>query len=319
MKVYTLLCVLAIASLTSGCATVKDRQAGSMGSEYKMLLAMEKQKSAAARTIEDESSKKLPEMNADGCERLGDQHARQGNVVMALVQYGKALHLNPNNAGVRYKIGCLLLQRGLVTEALAEFDQILKQEPSNALAHQGKGVAFIATRELDKAQDEFRQALRFNSALWQPYACLGIIYDRQKRYSDALSEYEKALAINPRSAAVLNDRGMSCYMNGEYEKSIQSFTAALQLDPANRKIHNNLGLALAGLGRFDESLEAFKKSRGEAGAHNNIGYIYMTKREYAKAAAAFQEAAEASPTFYAKAQENIERLEKLARTQQRAE
>ena len=112
---------------------------------------------------------------------------------------------------------------------------------------------------------------------------------------------------------MLNDRGISCYLNGEYEKSVESLTSALRIDPTNTRTYNNLGLAFVGLGKYEEAFEAFKKGKDEASAHNNIGYVYMIEQKYAEATDALQKAEEASPNFYVKAHENIERLQRLTR------
>jgi Flp pilus assembly protein TadD len=192
---------------------------------------------------------------------------------------------------------------------MKEFEEILNLEPANALALFGQGLVFLTKNEPTGAEQKLRRALELDSTLWQAYACLGIIYDRQKRFTAALDEYDKALAINPSSAAVLNNQGMSYYLIGDYEKSVHSFMAALRIDRENARIYNNLGLAFAGLGRYDEAFGAFKNGRNEAGAYNNVGCIYMIEQKYGKATEALQKAMAASPNFYVKAQENIDRLQ----------
>ena len=61
--------------------------------EYRKML--ERQKTASAKE-EQEALKKIPEMTAEGYERLGDQYVSQGNIATAFIQYDKALRLDPN-------------------------------------------------------------------------------------------------------------------------------------------------------------------------------------------------------------------------------
>ena len=95
--------MLGLSLTVGGCAAAKGQQAGSMGNEYKMLLEQQKLKAAASAATEQESRKKLPELNAAGYERLGDEYVRQGNLSMALIKYGKSLQLDSGAAGVRIR------------------------------------------------------------------------------------------------------------------------------------------------------------------------------------------------------------------------
>jgi tetratricopeptide (TPR) repeat protein len=98
---------------------------------------------------------------------------------------------------------------------------------------------------------------------------------------------------------------MSYYFKGDYEEAVEAFTEALKTAPAQNKIYNNLGLALAKLGRDREALEAFKNGGDAAKAYNNLGVIYLGEKRYQEAIAAFEKAVQLSPSYYAKANENL--------------
>ena len=264
----------------------------------------------------EEASKKRPPLDADGHERAGDSYGRQGNGLMAVVEYTKALALDPDRNGVRCKAGRILVQRGMAADGIKQFEEALRRGPASPQAHFWLGLALLLSGKQEKAEESLRSAAKLDPSLWQAYVCLGIIYDRRKLYSTAITEYDRALAINPASAAVLNNRGVSCYLNDDCAKSARSFIAALRIDPANAKLYNNLGLAYACLGKFDDALEAFRKAGSAATAQNNIGCLYMAQGRYREAARAFQEAMDASPTFYVKAQENKDRLAAAIREQE---
>src|SRR4030043_1592449 len=82
--------------------------------EYRKMI--EKQKAASVRE-EEEALKKIPEMTAEGYEKLGDSYVKQGNLDMAFIQYGRAVTLDRKGMSVRYKIGRLFLEKGLTQEA----------------------------------------------------------------------------------------------------------------------------------------------------------------------------------------------------------
>jgi Flp pilus assembly protein TadD len=295
--VVALLGLIALAG--GGCASSNSQQA--LFGEYKKLLEQQK----AGMPLEDDAVKKLPDMTAAEYERLGDTYLRQGNINMAYLQYDKALRMEPKQARVRYKVGLLFLKRELPDEALKEFQEILTHDATFALAYEGMGQALVKKSSYEDAEQHFRHALTLSPEFWQCHNFLGIVYDRQKRYDAAIAEYRAALALKPGEGFLLNNLGMSYYLKGDYEGAVQAFTEALKTAPAQNKIYNNLGLALAKLGREREALEAFKNGSDEAKAYNNLGVIYLGEKRYQEAIAAFEKAVQLSPSYYAKANENL--------------
>jgi len=289
----------AISLAGGGCATNNSPQV--LMGEYKKILERQK----AGMAFEDDVTKKLPEMTAAEYERLGDTYLLQGKINMAYLQYDKALRLEPKQARTRYKVGLLFLRRGLADEALKEFQAILQHDATFALAYEGMGQVLLKKANYEDAEKHFRHALALSPELWQCHNFLGILYDRQQRYDAAIAEYRAALAMKPEDSFLLNNLGMSYYLKGNYEGAVHVFTEALKTAPAQSKIYNNLGLALAKLGRYGEALEAFKHAGGDAKAYNNLGVIYLGEKRYQDAIAAFEKAIQLSPSYYAKANENL--------------
>ena len=108
------------------CASDKSQKGIIQESEYKKILDRQRQKDSFAFD-QDAKAKKIPEMTADGHERLGDSYLKQGNIDLAFVQYNEALTLDPNLISVRYKIGCLFLKKGLSKDAEEQYNKICGQ------------------------------------------------------------------------------------------------------------------------------------------------------------------------------------------------
>src|SRR4030043_1709996 len=92
-----------------GCAKRSPQQ--DTLKEYRKM--MERQRAASAKD-DREALKKIPEMTAEGHEKLGDSYVRQENFEMAFIQYDKALGLDPKRIEIRYKIGRLFLEKGSI-------------------------------------------------------------------------------------------------------------------------------------------------------------------------------------------------------------
>jgi tetratricopeptide (TPR) repeat protein len=302
-----------------GCASDTGRQAPS--SDYKKMMALQQQRASATKAEEPP----LPagyEATAETHEQMGDTYLRQGNSVAAFTEYQKSLEKDPLRMTARYKIGMLLLSRGLLEEALKEFEQILAREPKNAFAYHGRARVRFVQGKLDLAKSDLSEALRLNDKLWQAYTLLGIICDTEKNYAEAEKAYLKALAIQPKSATVYNDLGVSRYLTGRFDEAADAFLRAFNIDPENHRICNNLGLTLYRLGSTEDALEAFRRGSGEAAAYNNIGYLEMKDKQYKNAFAALEKAIEVNPSYYARAQKNLDKVKaalKEAKNQQEPE
>jgi tetratricopeptide (TPR) repeat protein len=63
---------------------------------------------------------------------------------------------------------------------------------------------------------------------------------------------------------------------------------------------------LGKLGRYEEALNIFEKAGDRAAVYNNLGCIYMEHDRYREAEVAFKKAIEINPSFYEKANRNLE-------------
>jgi len=302
--------------LLCGCASGKGQK--EVSGDYKKMVDLQQRKASAIQAEEPP----LPEgyeATAETHEKMGDNYIRQSNSVDALTEYQRSLAKDPLRTTAQYKIGMLFLGRGLPEEALKEFEQIIAREPDNASAYYGRAKVRFLQRKPDLAKSDLSEALKLNDKLWQAHALLGVILDAGKHHAEAQAEYLQALAIQPDSAAVYNDLGVSLYLHGQFDKAADAFLKAFNIDPDNRRICNNLGLALYRLGNAGDALEAFKRGSGEAAAYNNIGYLQMKDKQYKNALAALEQAINANPSYYARAQKNINKVKaalKKAKSQQ---
>jgi tetratricopeptide (TPR) repeat protein len=296
-----LLVILTLIALY-GCAGKQ----GATG-DYTQMVALQQQRAHATRAEEPPLPPGLA-ATADTHEQLGDEYLKKGNSIAAFTEYERSLRKDPQRMTARYKIGMLFLGRGLAEEALKEFEQILAGNPRNASAHYGRARVRFLQGKPDLAKSDLGEALKQDERLWQAYTLLGVICNTEKHHAEAEGAYLKALAIQPKSATVYNDLGVSRYLAGRFAEAAEAFLEAFTIDPDNHRICNNLGLALYRLGNTEDALEAFKRAGGEAAAYNNIGYLQMKDKHYKNALAGIEKAIDASPSYYARAQKNLDRV-----------
>lgn len=284
-----------------GCATEGDFKFKTVEEHYQSVLERQK----AGLDSGENSLERLPEQTVEEYERLGDAYVEQDKIGFAIIQYNKALEMDPGRIQIRYKVGILLLKNRKPQEAQKQFEQILAQDVMFAPAHLGLGQALLQLGDDLGADQQFRRALKYDSQLWKAHNYLGILADRRHLHLSAIEAYQAALAIEPKEPSVLNNLGMAYYMNGQYQEAVKSFHLALRAGAEDPKIANNLGLALSKLGRYSEAFDAFRKSTSPAMAYNNIGVALLEAGTADRAISCFQKAIDLEPTYYEKANQNL--------------
>lgn len=81
--------------------------------------------------------------------------------------------------------------------------------------------------------------------------------------------------------------------------------------PQDKRIKNNLASAYILSGNERQGLAFFENTVGQAGAYNNLGYIYLVQKDYKNAEKAFTKALELSPSYYIKAGKNLDYIKAL--------
>ncbi len=302
MKLMQTLIVTFAALFFWGCASSPTLQKNLFqANEHRRM--MEKQNFELA--AEEKAAQKIPALNADGYEKLGDGYCRQGNYDLAFIQYYKSLDLDPDRVRIHYKIGQLFLLKGLQKEARSEFQAIIKVDARYAIAYEGLGRTFLLDDDYQNAEANFLMAIQCNNSLWQSHNFLGIIYDRQGKYEKAVTTYKAAISIRPKMGFLYNNLGISFALQGDKEKAAAAFSEAIRLGTSNPKVYNNMALVLSQMERYTEALEAFKEGGEEANAYFNLGCIFLYKGKPEEAVQAFEKAIELKPGFFVQAHQKI--------------
>jgi tetratricopeptide (TPR) repeat protein len=180
-----------------------------------------------------------------GYNNLGDALYEKGQLDEALVQYHKALEIDPNYADVHYNLGTDLLAKGQVDAAMVEFQKALEINPNFANAHNNLGNVLLQKGQVDDAIDEFQKALEINPIYADARFSLGNGLMLKKRVDEAITQYQKALEINPGYAKARNNLGMAFLQKGQPDEAIAQFQEALHLNPNDPNAQANLAKAQA--------------------------------------------------------------------------
>lgn len=272
------------------------------------------------------------EQQAISAQRMGQHRA-------ALRHYLELLEADPGNVRYLYQIGQIQAQNGEHEHAIRAFHDVLKAQPDHidamtalALVHLAMGDNIQARTYLDKAirLDQKRlyaedpaiqvqigeegtqpwHALDDNSPL-RAYQALGILRDLDSDFDGAQALYRLVLTQAPVNAKALNNLGYSYYLAGDLIRAEMYLRQATQRQPDFQRAWTNLGLVYVRNGQSERAFQAFRRVMSEADAYNDIGYFAMLEGKLDDAEHLFMKAIDASPIYFAKAQDNLRSVQQL--------
>jgi tetratricopeptide (TPR) repeat protein len=235
---------------------------------------------------------------------------QSGKTDLAQLYFIKAYELEPNNVSVLQKMADLYTDLKKYALAEVSLKLILQQQPENLKVIEQYGLLLIKLKNYQEAEKNLNRVIAKQRS-WPAYNGLGIIASLEGDYSKAESLFKTADGIMPNSPELLNNIGFTLYSADKLAEAAPYYVKALQINPGFKKAIYNYALLQARLSNYEQAQIAFAKVSSPEEANNNTGYIAMMNGDYTEANNYLQEAINASPRFYKKASDNLERLEKL--------
>jgi len=162
----------------------------------------------------------------------------------AIVQFRKALEIQPDNAEAHDNLGNALLQKGRVDEAITEYQKALKIKPDYADAHINLGNALFQKGGVGEAITQYQRALEIKPG-----------------HPEALNNLAWALATFPQASL----------RNGN--KAVELAQQANQLTGGESPmILHTLAAAYAEAGRFSDAIQSAQKANelAQAAGQQNL-------------------------------------------------
>lgn len=236
---------------------------------------------------------------------LNEQRYRDAKAAFSQILQG-----NPVDAEARVGVAEADLGLGAAGPAREAFASLAANEPVRTRALQGLGLANLRLGDRDAALAALESATEADPKLWRAWVGLARLHDGKGEWDLATKAYDQALATAPDRGLVLNNRGVSMLARGEPAEAAKQFEQALQVRPDLATAKANLRLALAMAGH-DGDILAAAGTEELPQVLNNLGFIAMVQGDLPRAESYFYRAIEASPTFYQRAYDNLQRLDQL--------
>jgi len=177
----------------------------------------------------------------------------------AIINYKKALKINPDYADAYSNMGNALKDKGDLEAAIESYKQALKIKPDYAQAYNNMGNALKDKGDLDAAIISYKQALKIKPDYAQAYSNMGNALKSQGDVEAAIDSFKQALKIKPDYAQAFNNMGNALYDKGDLEAAINSYKKALKIKPDYFQAYNNIGIALKDKGDLEAAIDIYKQ------------------------------------------------------------
>jgi Flp pilus assembly protein TadD len=209
-----------------------------------------------------------------------------------------SIELNPDFALSHSSLGTLLYRTGRFDEAKKEFETAYRLAPKDAGNCTNIGLSLLKEKKTAEARRKFTEAIQYDNKYGTAYQGLGISYYDEGNDTKAEEYLKQAVSLNPELADAHYYLGILAMKRNDLVAAGEAFQYVLR-KKADTEALTRLGEIDVQSGRIAEAesnfLAALKIDAKNMGALHNLGIVYMTRKEYAKAEEAFKTVYAANP------------------------
>ena len=201
--------------------------------------------------------------------------ARKGDYAAALLEWRKAVELDPEDGKARYHLAFALDQQGQLDEAITEYQKSVQFDPNDAAAYSSLAVALTRTGKLDEGIESYEKSLEINANNPIAEGNLAAALIQAGRTDEAASHIRKALELDPNFADAHNLLGLVLARAGRLDDAVEHLEKAAAINPDSLEFQFNLGRVLAARHSFPEAIPHFEKAVQLSGGQEQQSLVML--------------------------------------------
>lgn len=158
-----------------------------------------------------------------------------------------------------FRKGVKFYHKKMYDDAIMEFSKAIQLNPKFAKAYYDRGLTYYTKGLYDNAISDYSKAIELESRLEVAYFNRGVVYYKKGDYDNAIVDYSNVLKINPRKWDAYFNRGLAYAEKGLNEQAINDFKKMIEVKPKDTDALLNLSFALYASGRYREALETLQR------------------------------------------------------------
>jgi serine/threonine protein kinase/Flp pilus assembly protein TadD len=128
---------------------------------------------------------------------LGIYYRNNNEFDKSIIEFNRALEIDPNYGEVHNNLGYAYLQMGDFSKAVEHLKKYVSLSPGEDNPLDSLAEAYFVMGQLDEAIANYKEALRINSGLYDSYFSVGYIYALKAEYAEAMRWIDKFTATAP--------------------------------------------------------------------------------------------------------------------------
>jgi tetratricopeptide (TPR) repeat protein len=192
--------------------------------------------------------------NSETHRKIGDRFFVFGDYQTAVLQYKRALGIDPQNTGAAWALGRALLKAKEKERATEVFRAALRLDPSydmtildiqNVDIWVAMGLDELERKRYDKAEKIFRKAIHVKPDTEKAYFGLGEALFRQEKLEEAKVAYKKLISLNPYHCNAHENLGKIYAAQGDIQNATICVKKSLAINQSQPHLHKILNLLKA--------------------------------------------------------------------------
>ena len=171
---------------------------------------------------------------------LGLLSAREGHTDDAIVQFQKALQLDPDHFIALQNLGNAYRQAKRWDDAKTTLGHALQLNPDSAEANYAMGMVYAQTDDADRAFDFLQKAIAEKPEYPEALNNLGVLYLRKRQPTDAEKSFQEAIRVAPTFEQSYFNLARLYAIEGNNAAARQILTELLQRHPGDPQIEGAL-------------------------------------------------------------------------------
>jgi tetratricopeptide (TPR) repeat protein len=182
-------------------------------------------------------------------------YLKNGNYQEALLDFTKAIELNPVDAEIYFQRAGLYLFLEEYSKAFEDYQQAITINPNNPEYYLHRALAYTIIGSIDEAKLDLESAKITENKLNHLQNELGLSEFSKGSFQKAINHFSKFISLNPHSAIGYQNRGMAFYQAGKLNEAISDYNEAIRLNPFNVDLYQMRALVWMTLPASDNNEE----------------------------------------------------------------
>lgn len=193
----------------------------------------------------------------------------------------------------------VFINRGMRREALLDYDKAVELDPNNVYAWANRAITRVQAGNLAGARSDLDKAEAIDSAFIQNWIGRGMLADVERRPRDAVEAYTRALEQEPDNSYAIKHRAAAYSSLGDTQKALADLTSIVENSPDDTYAYVDRGNFFLDQREYDKAIADFDKAHLLEPSNEwplaNRGIAQVWKRDFGAAASDLDAAAKINP------------------------